>query len=92
MSESTASRLVWVVVGGVVAVLLGMFFNTTYGLADKANERSTKNSEDIVRLQECYLNTQNKIGEILATQKDHRAMSYQNNADIQKILQILNKR
>jgi hypothetical protein len=92
MSENAVTKLSWVIIGGVVAVLLGMFFNTTYSMAERGVEKSNKNSEEIVRLQECYLNTQAKVSEILTTQKEHKAMSYQNNIDIQKILQILNKK
>ena len=86
------TKISWTILVALIGILLSMFLNFTYGMSKDAMDKSTKNSESIIRLEQCYLNTESKISEIRDIQKSHLDVSTANNVEIQKIIQILKKK
>lgn len=86
------NKIAWIVFVAIISTLLGMFFNFTYSMSIKAMDKSMQNSEDIIKLTQCYADIKEKISDIRSIQVEHLKVSQANNVEIQKLLEFLKKK
>lgn len=86
------SKISWSILIGLISLMLSLLFSHTYGMSQDALNKSIQNSEDIVRLTQCYSDILSQIEDIKNIQKDHLKVSQQNNVEIQRLIEIIKKK
>jgi hypothetical protein len=90
MSENgLGTKITWAILTGLISIMMIVFLNLTYGMSQSAVNKSNQNGEDIVRLQQCYANIEDKISEIRNIQIEHLKVSQNNNVEIQRLIEVL---
>ena len=52
--QDVGLKMVYVILTAIITLLLSVFFNKTYSLAEEAYEKSYTNQKDVAVLNQCY--------------------------------------